>query len=95
MNNFKKYKCLECFSLFADYQLKDDGLFCPLCGGHLEEGPFKQYDRTESAGSNEEKKQDSNFEREERNQTYETRKKRLHTQRKYRDTSRILNRKIL
>jgi len=41
MNDNKKYRCVDCFSIFDDAQLKSDMLFCPSCGGHLDEGSFK------------------------------------------------------
>jgi curved DNA-binding protein CbpA/DNA-directed RNA polymerase subunit RPC12/RpoP len=77
MNNQKIYRCVECKSLFDDSQLKADMSFCPSCGGHLKDGPFKKYDRAESAGTSEETKQDSNFE--EMNEAYGSRKNRFHT----------------
>lgn len=76
MNNQKKYRCIECFSLFDDYQLKLDLLFCPSCGGHLEEGHFNESERSENTGTREEKQQGDNFDRQSKNHTHN---KRLHT----------------
>jgi len=47
MNDDKKYRCVDCLSLFDDSQLKSDMLFCPSCSGHLEEGSFKASPATE------------------------------------------------
>jgi DNA-directed RNA polymerase subunit RPC12/RpoP len=47
MDDNKKYRCVDCLSLFDDSQLESDMLFCPSCGGHLDEGTFKSSSTTE------------------------------------------------
>ena len=47
MSDDEKYRCNDCLSLFDEDQLRSDMLFCPSCGGHLDEGPFKESYTTE------------------------------------------------
>ncbi len=69
-----KYRCSECFKCYDDYEIKSDSLFCPVCGGYLEEVDFKESEK--ERGSREEKQQHDNFDHQGKDYAP---KKRLHT----------------